>query len=323
MSDLNQNNQDLLVAPSTCVYVNPVPVEEQPHKEPNPSSSSCDPARSKGITSPLQNGETNKKPSPQVKGQTPASQDVSYKRPPPPRPPSLGSGTGMGLLFSSPQASTSPESEQKEEGSEKEDRKATSPPPSRPPVPLLTRAAPPLPPAPVHRTSSSSSSRKGSVKERTGGDNGENLAKGKEKEGEKDTEKPGAGLQGEEVEQEASRRDEEDLKAVKEDTTKSQCPPPTKKPSRPVPPPRTKPAFTNPPASSSQGGGGSANQSTGMKAPPPPPPSPAPRPDVSLYSPQGGAALGADLDSCSTSSTEEEGETNQEQDTNHRCEAII
>ncbi|XP_037551399.1 ras and Rab interactor 3 [Nematolebias whitei] len=314
MSDLSQKNQDLLVPPSTYVYVNPVTVEEQPNKEPNPSSSSCDPGHSESITFTLQNGETSKKPNPQVKGPTPTSQDISYKRPPPPRPPSLGSGTGMGLLFSSPQAPTPPESEHKEEGSEKEDRKATSPPPSRPPVPLLTRAAPPLPPAPVHRTTSSS--RISSVKERTGGDSGENLAKGKEKEEEKDTEKPGAGLQDEEVEQEASRRDEEGLKTVKEDKIKSQCPPPTKKPSRPVPPPRTKPPFTNPPVCSSQVGGGSANQSAGMK--PPPPPSPAPRPDVSLYSPQGGAALGADLDSCSTSSTEEEGETNQEQDTNHR-----
>lgn len=317
MSDLNQKSQDLPVPPSTYVHINPVTVEEQPNKEPNPSSSRCDPVHSESVTFTLQNGETSKKPSPQVKGPTPASQDISYKRPPPPRPPTLGSGTGMGLLFS-PQALTSvtPESEQKEEGSDKEDRKATSPPPSRPPVPLLVRAAPPLPPAPVHRTSSSS--RNSSVKQRMGGDNGENLAKGNEKGGEKDTEKPEVGLQGEEVEQEASRRDEEDPKTVKEDKIKSQCPPPTKKPSRPVPPPRTKPPFTNSPVCSSQLGGGSANQSAGTKPPPPPPPSLAPRPDVSLYSPQGGAALGADLDSCSTSSTEEEGETNQEQETNHR-----
>ncbi|XP_013882434.1 LOW QUALITY PROTEIN: ras and Rab interactor 3-like [Austrofundulus limnaeus] len=177
-----------------------------------------------------------------------------------------------------------PEPERNEERGEKDEKKPTSPPPSRPPVPLQARAAPPLPPAPLHRTSSSS--RKSSVKEN---------------------------LLGEKAGQETSRRDEVDLKAVKEDKLKSQGPLLVKKPSRPIPPPRTKPA-NSPVCSSQVGGGASTNQSAETK---PPPPSPR-RPDVSLYSPQGGGALGPNQDPCSTSSTEEEGETNQEQETNNR-----
>uniref|UniRef100_A0A3Q3AE67 Ras and Rab interactor 3-like n=1 Tax=Kryptolebias marmoratus TaxID=37003 RepID=A0A3Q3AE67_KRYMA len=249
------------------------------------------------------------RPSLQAKGPTQTSQETSYKRPPPPRPPGLGSGTGTNLSSHQALTSVTPESERKEEGGGKEERKSISPPPSRPPVPLLSRTAPPLPPAPLHRSTSSSSSRKSSVKERTGGDDGQNLAKINENKGK---EKPGAGLLSEEAEQEASRRDEEDLKTVKEDKLKSQVPPPTKKPSRPVPPPRTKPSITNSPVT---------NQSAGMK---PPPPSPVRRQDVSLYSPQGGAPLGPDLDSCSTSSTEEEGETNQESPAESRgCKSAV
>uniref|UniRef100_A0A096M7P9 Ras and Rab interactor 3 n=1 Tax=Poecilia formosa TaxID=48698 RepID=A0A096M7P9_POEFO len=66
-----------------------------------------------------------------------------------------------------------------------------------------------------------------------------------------------------------------------------------KKPSRPVPPPRTKPSLANSAGGSNQAAGG-------------------------LTAPQGAAGLAADLDSCSTSSTEEEGELNQEQDANPR-----
>lgn len=317
---MNRKNRDVPVQPDTYLYVNPVAVEEQPNKNSSPASSSsssskADPINSKIIASSLQNGEPHKKPSLQGKGQTQTSLESPYRRPPPPRPPSLGSGTGLGLLFSSSQTSTpvASECERNEEGGEKGEKKATAGPPSRPPVPLHPRGAPPLPPAPLHRTSSSSS-KKSSVKESTaGGDDGQSPAKRSEKGGERGKEKPGADLLGEEAEQEASRRDEVELKAAKEDKLKSHGPPLMKKPSRPIPPPRSKP--TNSPVGFSQvGGGASTNQSAETK---PPPPSPR-RPDVSLYSPQGGRALGPDLDSCSTSSTEEEGETNQEQDTNNR-----
>lgn len=305
---MNQKDRDVPVQPDTYLYVNPVAVEEQP--TPSTSTSKADPVNSKTIACSLQNGEPSKKPGLQGKGLAQTSLESPYRRPPPPRPPSLGSG--LGLLFSSPQTSApAPEPERSEEEGEKDEKKPTCPPPSRPPVPLQGRAAPPLPPAPLLRTSSSYSSRKSSVKESTaGGDDGQNPAKRNEKGGERGKPIPVADLLGEEAEQEAGRRDEGDLKTVKEDKLKSQGPPLTKKPSRPIPPPRTKP--TNSPACSSQvGGGASTNQSAETK---PPPPSPR-RPDVSLYSPQGGGALGPDLDSCSTSSTEEEGETNQEQET--------
>ncbi|GLD56366.1 ras and Rab interactor 3-like protein, partial [Lates japonicus] len=88
-----------------------------------------------------------------------------------------------------------------------------------------------------------------------------------------------------------------------------------KKPSRPVPPPRRKPGSPGISVCPNQAGG-LVNQSAGMRVPPP---SSARRPDVSLYSPQGGAVLATDPDSCSTSSTEEEGELSQEQEqNNHR-----
>uniref|UniRef100_A0A1A8LYD5 Ras and Rab interactor 3 n=1 Tax=Nothobranchius pienaari TaxID=704102 RepID=A0A1A8LYD5_9TELE len=280
-SDQNQKTQNPSTQPRMFLYVNPVPVEEQPNKDPT-SSSLSDGA------SILQNGETSKKPGTRVKAPSKPIQEIKYARPPPPRPP------GMGLLFSSSQNVT-PQTETKEEGrgaaGEKEENKLTSPPPSRPPVPLLARAAaaPPLPPAPLRRTSSSSS-RKSSVKEQTGG--------------------PGGGHLGEEAEQEEVHKDNE-----KDDKLRSasQGPPSAKRPSRPIPPPRAKACPTSSPVGYGQVG--SANQSAGTRTTPL---SPSRRPDVSLYSPQGGAALGPDLDSCSTSSTEEEGEANQEQDVNHR-----
>lgn len=106
-------------------------------------------------------------------------------------------------------------------------------------------------------------------------------------------------------------QDKEQEVKMEEEESKPQRSSSTKKPSRPVPPPRTKPS-----ACPSQAQGRPANQSAGTKIPPP-----IRRPDVSLYSPQGGAALGADLDSCSTSSTEEEAELNQEQEPNHSSPA--
>ncbi|XP_078031006.1 ras and Rab interactor 3 isoform X2 [Epinephelus lanceolatus] len=357
-SDLNQQakDQDLVLDQSHSrlfLYVNPVPVEESPNKDLNPSSiSKLDNITNQNITSSLQNGEAPQKISTEVKGQTKTTtnQEIKYKRPPP-RPPSLGSG--MGLLFSSPpllhsSSSVPPAAERKEEGKggvgEREERKSvsTSLTPSRPPVPLQSRAAPPLPPAPLRRTSSRKSTDR-EVGEGTEREKGQNPAKKTEREGggeggERGEEKTGSksGQLGEGGEQEnSSQHQEEEVKKDKEKTEKedekeekemktdkeedkpkssSPCPPSVKKPSRPVPPPRRKPCSPDAPVCPNQAGGGLANQSAGMRVPPP---SPARRPDVSLYSPQGGAVLGTDPDSCSTSSTEEEGELNQEQEQNH------
>uniref|UniRef100_A0A3Q2FZC6 Ras and Rab interactor 3-like n=1 Tax=Cyprinodon variegatus TaxID=28743 RepID=A0A3Q2FZC6_CYPVA len=289
----DQQNQNQNPEPNIYLYVNPVPVKEQPGPERKLlSASKQESVFSEDIMSPMQNGESSKKA------------QIKVPKRPPPRPPSLGSGSGTGLLFSSPSsaqtaASTYPESERKEGGrravSLKEERKATSPPLRRPSVPQQAKGAPPPPPPPPLQRASL---RK---------EDGQDAAKAPEREGEKRKEMTGgvAGLLGEEAEQEASRHEdqrmrskekeeEEEGKMLKEDK------PSQKRPSRPVPPPRTKPSVTIPP-------GGPTNQSGPPKIPPP---SPARRPDVSLYSPQGGAALGADLDSCSTSSTEEEVEPN-------------
>lgn len=255
----------------------------------------------------------------------------------------------MGLLFSSPpsphtSSSVTPAAERKEEGrggvEQKEERKSmsTSPPPSRPPVPLQSRGAPPLPPAPFRRTPSRKSSDReiGEERER---EKGQNPAKKTERDGggERVVEKPGSksGLLGEgdekenssqqeeEVKKDREKREKEDEKEEKEmkmdkkedkQTSSTQCPS-SKKPSRPVPPPRRKPCSLDAPVCPNQAGRGLANQSAGIRVPPP---SPAQRPDVSLYSPQGGIVLGTDPDSCSTSSTEEEGDLNQEKEQNQK-----
>ncbi|XP_038584711.1 ras and Rab interactor 3 [Micropterus salmoides] len=348
--DLNQQtkNQDQNHS-KLYLYVNPVTVEESPNKDLNHTSiSKLDIITNKSTTSSLQNGEAPQKVSPEVKCQpkTTPKQDIKYKRPPP-RPPSLGSGSGMGLLFSSPpsphtSSSVTPAAERKEEGrggvEQKEERKSmsTSPPPSRPPVPLQSRGAPPLPPAPFRRTPSRKSSDReiGEERER---EKGQNPAKKTERDGggERVVEKPGSksGLLGEgdekenssqqeeEVKKDREKREKEDEKEEKEmkmdkkedkQTSSTQCPS-SKKPSRPVPPPRRKPCSLDAPVCPNQAGRGLANQSAGIRVPPP---SPAQRPDVSLYSPQGGIVLGTDPDSCSTSSTEEEGDLNQEKEQN-------
>lgn len=318
-SDLNQKtkNQDQTVHPSAYLYVNTIPVDQRPSRDLSPSPA----LKPETDNASLQNGDTSQSIGASVRASASAktNQEIKYKRPPP-RPPSLGSGSGTGLLFPSPpppQISTAAaqQAERKEEGKrgtgEGEERKSLStspPPPSRPPVPLQGRGAPPLPPAPLGRTSS----RKSTDWDK-GRDKGQNPARKAEREGgaERGKEKTGsrAGLLGEE----AGREDEEE----KEDKQKSspQCPTAAKKPSRPIPPPRTKPCLTDSPGCSSQAAGGPTNQSAGMRIPPPPS---ARRPDVSLYSPQGGAVLGPDPDSCSTSSTEEEAEPNQDQEQNHR-----
>lgn len=343
-SELNQQLQNQeqtgTIKPDVYLYVNPVTVEEKPSNDLKlPSNSEPDRSTNQStITTSLQNGETSQKVMPQVKSQTKTSLETKYKRPPP-RPPSLGSGSGMGLLFSSPPPpqtlpSVTLDGERNEEGKggtgEKEERKSasTSPPPSRPPVPLQSRAAPPLPPAPIRRSSSSKGSAR-EVGEGTEREKGQIPAKKTEREGggggggER-----GKGKAGGNAEQESSdqQRQEEEEGGATKDAEKNgkeeekeekiekeqkpkvspQCPPLAKRPSRPVPPPRTKPCFPNSP----QG----TNQSASVRCPPP---SPARRPDVSLYSPQGGAVLGTDPDSCSASSTEEEGEQNHDQEQNH------
>ncbi|XP_074548616.1 ras and Rab interactor 3 [Halichoeres trimaculatus] len=352
-SDQNQQgqNQDLVLDQNhsrLLLYVNPVTVGETSNKDSNPPSiSKPEIITNESIPVSLQNGEAPQAVSTEVKGQTKTTpaMEIKYKRPPP-RPPSLSSGSGMGLLFSSPPSphtlsSVNTAADRKEEGrggvGEKEERKSMStspPPPSRPPVPLQSRAAPPLPPAPLRRTSSRKSNDRdiGEGRER---EKGQNPAKKTEREGggERGEARTGSksGLLSEGVEEESSsqqkekeevkqdgeRREEEKQESKEDDKHKpgSQCPSLIKKPSRPVPPPRRKPSAPEIPVNPNQAGGGLTNQSAGMRGPPPP--SPARRPDVSLYSPQGGAVLGTDPDSCSNSSTEEEGEQNHEQETNH------
>ncbi|XP_034715057.1 ras and Rab interactor 3 [Etheostoma cragini] len=355
-SDLNQQaqNQDLVLDHNhSKVYVYVNPVTESPNKDLKQSSiSKLDIITNQNITPSLQNGEVTQKISTaKVKGQTKTTpkHEIKYKRPPP-RPPSLGSGSGMGLLFSSPpslhtSSSVTPAAERKEEGKggagEREERKSvsTSLTPSRPPVPLQSRAAPPLPPAPLRRTSSKKSADRevGDGMER---EKGQRPAKQTEREGggERGEEKTGSksgqldeGVeqdnrsphQEEEVKQDREKREKEDEKEEidmkmdkEEDKQKSSspCSQSVKKTSRPVPPPRRKPCPPKAPVCPIQAGGGSANQTAGIRGPPP---SPARRPDVSLYSPQGGAVLLTDPDSCSASSTEEEGELNLEQEQNH------
>ncbi|KAE8277224.1 Ras and Rab interactor 3 Ras interaction/interference protein 3 [Larimichthys crocea] len=189
---------------------------------------------------------------------------------------------------------------------------STSPPPSRPPVPLQSRAAPPLPPAPLRRTSSRKSTDRdaGEGREREKGQNPAKRVEGGERGEEKTVSKSGLLSEGveqennsqhpeEEVKKDTEKREKEDEKQEKEMVTdkeddkqksSSQCPSLVKKPTRPVPPPRRKPCTPETPVCPNQAGGGSTNQSVGagagMRVPPP---SPARRPDVSLYSPQGGA----------------------------------
>ncbi|XP_041669023.1 ras and Rab interactor 3 isoform X2 [Cheilinus undulatus] len=312
--DLDESHSRLFL------YVNPVIVDETPNKDPNPSSiSKPEIMTSQNIPVALQNGEAPQKVSTETK--TTPNMEIKYKRPPP-RPPSLSSGSGAGLLFSSPPMphtlSVTTTAERKEEGrggvGEREERKSmsTSPPPSRPPVPLQSRAAPPLPPAPLRRTSS----RKGSDRDAAEGrerEKGQNPAKKTEREGGGEAKTGSKSGLLSEHENSGQHKEEEEKKDEQENKEDKNKPPVIKKPSRPIPPPRRKPSSPDVPVQPNQAGGGGTNQSAGMRVPPP---SPARRPDVSLYSPQGGAVLGTDPDSCSTSSTEEEGEQSQEHEQN-------
>lgn len=356
-SDLNHQakNKDLVLNEnhnSPYLYVSPVTVEKSPSKDLTPSSvSTLDTITNQNTTSSLQNGEAPQKVSPEVKGQTKSTpnHELKYKRPPP-RPPSLSSGSGMGLLFSSPplldtSSSAIPAAERKEQGKEavggeRGERKSlsTTPLPLRPPVPPQSRSTPQLPPpAPVRRTSRKITDQevgqgvereKGQIPTLTSVKKG-----GEERQEENGGSKSGQEdsrieHQEEEVKKDNEKRESEAEKEKKEVTmdkeedkqkSSSQCLPLLKKPSRPVPPPRRAPCSTDTPVHPNQAGGGLANQNAGRKAAPH---SPAQRPDVSLYSPQGNTVLGNDPDSCSTSSTEEEVEPNQEQEQrNHPAES--
>ncbi|XP_061552062.1 ras and Rab interactor 3 isoform X1 [Phycodurus eques] len=331
-SDMNQKTkkQNLVLDQShnnVYLYINPITLAETSTKQPKDFSESKLVIKSpESIITYLLNGESLQKEDKEVKNQikTDSNQDTKFKRPPP-RPPSLGSSPGMGLLFSSApmeksSSSLTSASERNEEGREgvgdKEERKTalTSPPPSRPPVPPQSRAPPLLPPAPLRRTSSKNST--------DGGEKGQKPVKGLEKEGEglREEEKPC--LLGESVEllntvhavetkrdKMKEKGDERGASKDKDEDKKQFSPQPlVKRPTRPVPQPRKKPCSLDKPDS------GLASQNAGTRVGPP---SVARRPDVSLYSPQGGTMLGTDPDSCSNSSTEEDGETHQEQDQNH------
>ncbi|XP_077395333.1 ras and Rab interactor 3 [Festucalex cinctus] len=311
-SDMNQKmkKQDLVLDPSpntVHLYINPITLAETATKQPKESKLQINTPKS--IISYLLNGESSQKENKEVKNLL-SNQDTKFKRPPP-RPPSLGSGSGMGLLFSSPplekKSPLTSAADRKEEGrvagGDKEERKTalTSPPPLRPPVPPQSRAMPSLRPAPLRRNSSRNST--------DGGDKGQKPATGPEKEGEGLREEDKACVLGEGVEL-SNSRGRERVASKNKDEDKQQFGPQilVKRPSRPVPQPRKKPPSPDRPD------GRAANQNSVSKLGPP---SQAQRPDVSLYAPQGGAMLGADPDSCSNSSTEEEGEMNLEQDQSH------
>ncbi|XP_051941649.1 ras and Rab interactor 3 isoform X2 [Hippocampus zosterae] len=311
-SDTNQKTkkQNLVLdqnANMVYLYINPITLAETPTKQPKDFSESKLLINTpKSIIAYLLNGESNQKENGDIKNQikTNLNQDTKFKRPPP-RPPSLGSGSGMGLLFSSPPFEKSSVADRKEEGrvggGDKEDRKTalTSPPPLRPPVPPQSRAIPSLRPAPLRRTSSRNSA--------DGGDKGQNPGMGPEKEGEGLREKAKTCLVDEGVElSDASGGERAASKDKEEDKQQFSPQMSAKRPTRPIPQPRKKPCSPN------SSNGGLANQNTGTKVGPP---ALAPRPDASLYSPHGGAML--DPDSYSNSSTEEEGEMNLEHDQNH------
>ncbi|XP_054653078.1 ras and Rab interactor 3 [Dunckerocampus dactyliophorus] len=329
-SDMNEKtmsqNLDLDQSHNNYIYVNPIALEEKPNKQAKDFADSEPKIETpQSIVFSLLNGETLQKETPEVKGQIKIvpNRESKFKRPPP-RPPSLGIGSGMGLLFSSPPLDKSSPSltsaaDRMEEGrvggEDKEERKSmlTSPPPSRPPVPPQNRAAPPLPPAPL-RHNSARNSTDGIEKE-------QKRMRGTETEGLQKEEKT---LLDDNVEllnnkyQEGAKKEnvkekdnEKSVRKDKEGDKHFHPQPIVKRPTRPVPQPRKKLWSSERPVSPNQAPTGSPHQNAGMKGGPP---TPAKRPDVSLYSPQGGTVLGTDPDSCSNSSTEEEGEMNQEQD---------
>lgn len=315
----------------------PIALEETSLKDPNqPLTSTHHTSSGPNSTSALQNGEASQNLSLEAKEPKKGgdNRDIKYKRPPP-RPPSVAAGSGMGLLFastaphtSSPLSSADKRKEEvKGSAGAEEERKSASPAPSRPPVPLHSRGAPPLPPAPLCRISSRKSSNRdaGDGRERGKGKNpakkGDGTPEGETGDEKKTPRKSGPlvevadvemNSQEEEIKKEKGTGDDEkkDRETQSEEDGKEkpgfQCPPSGKKPSRPVPPPRRRPG--DPPACTAQTT--APNQGAGTRVLPPP----ARRPDVSLYSPQGGSVVGNDPESCSSSSTEEEGDAGHEQE---------
>ncbi|XP_077477363.1 ras and Rab interactor 3 [Stigmatopora argus] len=325
-SDINKNKKQNLDFDQShkneYMYINPITLfEKEETKQQNDfSESKLLINMPESINSDLLNGKSQPKENNQVKNQikTNSNQDTKFKRPPP-RPPSLGSSTGMGLLFSSPplEKNCSPAADKKEEGrvggGDKPERKTAlmSPPPTRPPVPLQSKAHPLLPPAPLRRTSSKSST--------DGCEMGQKPLKGPEKQCEGLKEQACLLDDGDELlntthqaEAKTDNMKEKGDETIpgknKEKDKQFGCPLVVKGPSRPIPQPRKKLSPSDRPES------GLANKNVGKKLGPP---SPVRRPDVSLYSPQGCAMIGTDPDTCSNSSTEDEGVTNQEQDQNH------
>ncbi|CAL8285019.1 unnamed protein product [Lota lota] len=267
------------------------------------------------------------------------SNKLKFKRPPP-RPPSLCEGLAAALPCCTAAAASPPaageEGRKDMAGGEDErvrferglkDARKTEPPlspppPSRPPVPSQARPPPRHPPrhppAPLRRASSRSGTAPG------GGAKG---VKGEEGEGAGDDQRASSSPTISDLlqldapahssrhrwkteEDEAVERKEDGGKEREEEegekgpnTTSPPLPSQSswKRPSRPVPPPRRKQAPK--PPEPVGGAGSTANQCVGIRVGPP---SSVRRPDVSLYSPQGGAAVGADPDSCSPSSSEED-----------------
>ncbi|KAF6738494.1 Ras and Rab interactor 3 [Oryzias melastigma] len=321
-SELNQNLKDQTNALQLNMYlhVSPVTVEQNlPPAAKRDSPTSC-----------LQNGEVSQSISSHVNAAAKSNSMVKFKRPPP-RPPSLDSG--MGLLFSSsslPQKSTyaTQQTEKKEGGREqvgKVKERRSAPPPSRPPVPLQGRSAPCLPPAPLQCAlpRKQTDQTEGERIPKENNQNPPNESKkelGEERDAverggpptENTTQQEGSHCE-EEVNKDGGKQEQEGKMEEKEEKKVMEDKQLVKRPSRPVPPPRTKAISSSSVPCSSQAGWGAA--SSGMKVPPP---QPARRTDVSLFSPQGGAAVGADPDSCDTSSTEEEGELSQERGPNYK-----
>ncbi|XP_030211804.1 ras and Rab interactor 3 isoform X1 [Gadus morhua] len=265
----------------------------------------------------LPNGTT--VPPPDAMGQ---SNKLRFKRPPP-RPPSLCAGSPAGPPCGAaggagpPGGVASPSAVGEEARFEellKEARKTepplSPPPPSRPPVPWQARPPPCQPPAPPRRASPNTApggGAEGPMGEEGEGAGQEQRASGSPTIGDLlQLEAPAHSSQTdgrttEEREEEGGKEREEEEGGLSTTSpslpSQSSC----KRPPRPVPPPRRKQAPK--PPEPAGGAGLTANQCAAVRAAPP---SSVRRPDVSLYSPQGGAAVGADPDSCSPSSSEED-----------------
>lgn len=279
-----------------------------------------------------------------------------FKRPPPRPPSLGLRLPSVFVPGANPPSLPKPVSEKKQEesaeekgsergGGSKEEQKSklVSAPPTRPPVPSQSQAASRPAPTPLRRGASSRKSAKeegdgdlGNATAERGSSPTQNVGREGGEKGKKGTyatpkgdlilhssqdreSKDSPKQRGDEGHKREKEREEKLAKTEDEEVEKAQNEPDAgscplaKKPSRPVPPPRRKQPTQPPPPRPESGGVGSTNQCAGIRTAPPPV---SRRPDVSLYSPQGGAVVGIEPDSCSTSSTEEEGEMSQEQEHN-------